>query len=179
MNNRLQNLTVGGGTPTGESLKFLANYAPLLDPSPASPRDDFVLLITDGLPNCNSSNAKNCNDVAACKCTLTPATACTPASFCTQGCLDDNSTVGAVQALRNKGIKTIVVGFGAETATGDGPATLNAMSVEGGFARTCADVDAGCGSGDPCDPASGLCSRKYYQATTEAELRAVLEEVFR
>ena len=36
--------------------KFLGTYPPLNDPG----RRNFVLLLTDGLPNCNSSNANSC-----------------------------------------------------------------------------------------------------------------------
>ena len=39
----------GGATPTGPSLAFFSSYTPLLDPL----RLELVLLLTDGLPNCN------------------------------------------------------------------------------------------------------------------------------
>ena len=41
----------GGATPTGPSLQFFSTYAPLLNPS----RLDLVVLLTDGLPNCNGA----------------------------------------------------------------------------------------------------------------------------
>src|SRR5438034_875816 len=45
------------GTPTGTTLQVLAGYAPLSNPD----RDDYVLLLTDGLPNCNPSNPNDYN----------------------------------------------------------------------------------------------------------------------
>ncbi|MBS1149477.1 MAG: cglB, partial [Myxococcaceae bacterium] len=136
-----------------------------------------VVLITDGLPNCNSANANTCTG-SLCRCTLVPATSCMPASFCTQGCLDSDATTAQVDALRMKGIRTIVVGFGAETATGDGPAALNAMAERGGFARACPNgTDAECGVGDTCTTANKLCGRRYYQASSAAQLTAALAEI--
>ncbi len=109
VNTEIQAIPVGGGTPTGDSLKFLGTYPPLLfDPTPR-PRNNFVLLITDGLPNCNAANANTCTNAAACKCTLIPASACQPASFCAQGCLDSDNSAAQISALRQKGIKTLVV----------------------------------------------------------------------
>src|SRR5213076_2081393 len=57
---------VGGGTPTGLSLSFVGGLPELNDPK----REDFVLLLTDGLPNCNPSNPNTCTTPAACNCTL-------------------------------------------------------------------------------------------------------------
>ena len=177
VNYQIQNLNVGGGTPTGDSLKFLGNYAPLADPDPKAPREDFVVLLTDGLPNCNSNNPNTCSS-ASCRCTLQPATACMAASLCTQGCLDRDNSAAQVTALRAKNIRTIVVGFGADTANGDGPDTLNAMAENGGFARSCPKgTDAECGSNNTCDATSRLCARKFYQATSAAELASTLADI--
>ncbi len=180
VSNAIKVLTVGGGTPTGDSLKFLGTYPALLDPDPKLAREDFVLLLTDGLPNCNSSNPNNCNNVAACRCTLTPATSCMPTSYCTQGCLDKDNSSAQVTALRGPGknIKTIVIGFGAETASGDGPDTLNAMAEAGGFARSCSlGTDAECGANNTCNQATKLCNRKFYQATNADDLGKVLADI--
>ncbi|MBS1149684.1 MAG: cglB [Myxococcaceae bacterium] len=179
VNTQIQALTVGGGTPTGDSLKFLGGYSPLLDPDPKLPREDFVLLLTDGLPNCNSMNANSCTGTN-CRCTLVPATSCMPASYCTQGCLDKDNSAAQVTALRGTGknIRTIVIGFGAETASGDGPDTLNAMAEAGGFARQCINgTDAECGTGNTCNVATKLCNRKFFQATNANELAAALAEI--
>jgi hypothetical protein len=178
INTQIQALTVGGGTPTGDSLKFLGTYPPLLDPDPNRRREDIIVLITDGSPNCNANNANDCNDVAACKCTLLPADACMPSSFCTQGCLDADYTTAQIRALRPKDIRTAVIGFGVETATGDAPATLNAMALAGGLARSC-PLGTECGPSDTCNAATRLCARSYYQTANASELVAVLTDLLK
>jgi hypothetical protein len=175
VNMQIQTLNVGGGTPTGDSLKFLGDYAPLADPKGL--RDDFIVLLTDGLPNCNSNNVNTCMG-SSCRCTLVPATSCMPSSYCTQGCLDKDSSAAQVTALRRKNIRTIVIGFGADTASGDGPDTLNEMAENGGFARSCQHgTDAECGANNTCDVSTRLCQRKFYQATSAAELATVLADI--
>ncbi|MCY1082344.1 adventurous gliding motility lipoprotein CglB [Archangium lansingense] len=159
-----------GGTPTGQSLQFMGTRPELQ----AMGREDFVLLLTDGLPNCNSNYPAS----AECFCTL---------SDCTHvqniGCLDKDASVEAVQALRAKEIRTIVIGFGADfdanTMSGSkGAETLNGMAVAGGFsiARTCTS-DAQCGTGDQCDTAAKLCKRRFYQASNQSELSSSLQQI--
>jgi hypothetical protein len=155
-----------GGTPTSLSLRFVGEQPDLQ----ADERDDFVLLLTDGLPNCNPNNP-NTGTSPDCNCTLT---ACT-GSVATLGCLDKDASVVAINDLRGKKIRTIVIGFGAETAAGAGPETLNAMAEAGGFARTCTKTD--CGAGETCDPVTKLCSRRFYQAANQAELTSALREI--
>ena len=164
-------LQPAGGTPTGASLRALGQLASLRDPA----RRDFVLLLTDGLPNCNASNPNTCGNPAACRCTS--AGGCV-ATTCSTGCLDDQGAIAAVQAL-NQGspadaIQTIVIGFGADVTNPDGVATLDAMARAGGFQRTCA-VDADCGAGDAC--AAGLCGRQFFQAADGAQLGALLAAI--
>lgn len=186
INGRIQGLTPGGGTPTGQSLLFVGDYAGLNDGD--DQRDDFVLLLTDGLPNCNPQNAKNvcgcqpsgCDaaQVAACACTGTAATACLNAGNCSLSCLDQDASVAAVRALRAKSIKTIVVGFGADLASGDGPVVLNALAQEGGFPRECPNgTDAECGTGNTCIVADKVCTQAFYQAANGAELAAALNRI--
>jgi hypothetical protein len=155
-----------GGTPTSESLKFVSTLAELQ----ATDRDDFVLLLTDGLPNCNANNPNAGTD--KCRCTQTTCGA-SPL-----GCLDKDASVAAVADLQSqKQIRTIVIGFGAETAVGAGPETLNAMAEAGGFARNCAIDANACGAGDTCDPVTKLCGRRFYQAANQAELATALREI--
>jgi hypothetical protein len=151
-----------GGTPTASSLTYLGSLPELQ----SADREDFILLLTDGLPNCNSRL-----DGRTCRCTLPEGCATQPVA-----CLDLNASVAAVQALRNKGIRTIVIGFGADTALGDGPDALNGMAEAGGFARTCS-TNADCGTGDSCNTATQLCNRRYYQARNQAELTAALRRI--
>lgn len=152
-----------GGTPTGASLLYLGSQPQLQ----TDERSDFVLLLTDGLPNCNQSNAS-----ASCRCNQGECTD----RYEWLSCLDQDGSVGAVRTLRGKDIQTIVIGFGADTAAGEGPVVLNAMAEAGGFARKC-QTDADCGTGDACEVGAGLCQRRYYQAANQDELAAALRQI--
>jgi hypothetical protein len=163
--------TPQGGTPTSLSLQFVGSRSELQ----AAERADFVLLLTDGLPNCNADFPTPHPD-KGCFCTLTD---CTYAQKI--GCLDRNASVEAVQALRGKEIKTIVIGFGADfNSTTDsgkkGAETLNAMADAGGFSRACT-VDTDCGTGDTCDKTRGVCNRRFYQAGNKDELVTALRQI--
>lgn len=171
VNRVLQAITrVEGGTPTADSLRYVGSLGGLH----TQEREDFVLLLTDGLPNCNFNNP-NSGPGPACRCTFGDASLCS-GSNARRGCLDDQNSVAAVRELRARGIRTIVVGFGADTAAGDAPGVLNAMAEAGGFARQC-EVDGDCGAGDTCEAAAGLCRRRYYQAANGAELATALERI--
>lgn len=116
-----------GGTPTAAALRFLGEMAALQDP--ADGREDFVVLLTDGLPNCNDAHPANtCGGTGACTCTVASCTG----SLCSRGCLDDVDAVEAVRALWARGIRTVVVGFGAEAVTGDAPRVLGELAEAGG-----------------------------------------------
>ena len=161
-----------GGTPTSRSLRFVGGLEGLQSPD----RKDYVILLTDGLPNCNPDNANDGSNPTACKCTQAGPTACSGSTF-RSGCLDMDASVAAVQELYGKEITTIVIGFGTETAGGNGPAVLDAMARAGGFARTCAQGQTVCGPGDPCDPVTRLCSRSFYQAGNQVELAQALAAI--
>ncbi|SEU32857.1 adventurous gliding motility lipoprotein CglB [Stigmatella erecta] len=164
-----------GGTPTSLSLQFVGQQPDVQ----ATDRDNFVLLLTDGLPNCNPENANSGTNVDACQCTLAnigTTTGC-QGDYVRRGCLDKDASVVAVEDLKKKDIRTIVVGFGAETATGNGPATLNAMATAGDFARSCRDDPDACGAGDTCDATTKLCGRRFYQAANQEELAEALREI--
>jgi hypothetical protein len=165
---------VGGGTPIGGALALFENYTLLAEPL----RGDFVLLITDGLPNCNPSNANTCLNPTACKCTTTSCGTSSTAPFCSLGCLDQDGAVAAATALANRGIKTVVVGFGADTTSGDAPAALNAIAQAGGAPQSCpGGLSAECGANATCNVSTHLCSRAYYQASSAAELGTVLSAI--
>lgn len=84
-----------------------------------------------------------------------------------------------VRELRQKGIKTIVVGFGADLGSGDGPEVLNALAAEGGFPRECPNgTDAECGAGNSCVQATKLCAGAFYQAATGTELAEALRNIW-
>jgi len=188
INSRIQAVQPLGGTPTAASLNFVGTVPGLLDQM--DNRDDFILLLTDGLPNCNEQNPNqvctcdpgicgNCSggvcaaQQGRCKCTLTSCQ-----TLCAIGCLDQDAVVEATTRNSLNRIKTIVVGFGAETATGDAANVLNAIAEAGGFARSCPrGTDAECGTGNSCDTNSKLCTKKFYQATDANELSRVLTDI--
>jgi hypothetical protein len=181
INTKIQMQMPVGGTPTGASLQFVGSLADLN----TLQRDDFVLLLTDGLPNCNPNNPNVCTMPAACRCTLNAGNCGTmvidtdPNNFCRKGCLDQEATVRAVADLRAKDIRTIVVGFGSDFAVGgDGYAVLNAMAAAGGAPRTCpGGSDAECG-GTTC-LSNRTCAQGFYAATNATELAVALTQIAR
>jgi hypothetical protein len=175
VNQTIQALTASGGTPTGDSLRFVGALPSLQDVD----RQDFVVLLTDGLPNCNPDNPNSFQaNPVACECTL--GTSCSSPGDLTYdklGCLDKDGSVAAITQLQStRQIRTIVIGFGAELTSGSAPATLNAMAQAGGAARAC-EQDADCGTGDTCNVAAKQCNRAFYQARNGAELAAALQKI--
>jgi hypothetical protein len=102
--------TVGtcGGTPICESLRWVGDY---LKPAnlPADVKDfpSYVLLATDGAPNCNSAG-----DVATC---VNTATGAKDAQIPNQ-CLDDKCSYNAAIHLHDAGIPVYVIGVGSDVA---------------------------------------------------------------
>jgi hypothetical protein len=176
----LQSSSPQGGTPTGPSLSMLSRQPSLTG---NDGREDYVLLITDGLPNCNSTNA---NGLCACGTSCTPqqvsACQCTTStcsgSLCSLGCLDSSGSVAAETSLANVGVKTIVVGFGPDVAAGSALTVLDAMARAGGVPRSCPNgTSAECGAGSTC-LSNRTCDRAFYQASSSAELQGVLSQLF-
>lgn len=165
-NTALQTLTPEGGTPTAGSLQFLYDN-PTLVADPA--RDNFLLLLTDGLPNCNSNLDGN-------SCVCTSSTSPCP----NYDCLDDVATVSAITRLRNdRSIKTIVIGFGGDVVGGTAQTTLEAMAEAGGFVRKCPNTNQSCGTNNPCNLATALCSKQYFEASDGQALADALAEIGR
>lgn len=109
-------LLTGGGTPVTGTLTELQRFFERTQPEEAN----HVVLITDGGPNCNPAQGVR----TECICTFD---VCFDGQWL--GCLDDNASVQAVDALADAGVPTWVIGY--ET----GPleqATLNAMAAAGG-----------------------------------------------
>jgi hypothetical protein len=166
-NSALQTLTPGGGTPTAASLQFLDDN-PTLVADPA--RDNFVLLLTDGLPNCNPNLDGN-----SCVCTST-ANNSPPCS--NTDCLDNVAVVSTITSLKNDhSIKTIVIGFGGDVVGGIAQTTLEAMAEAGGFVRKCPNTNQSCGTNNPCNLATALCSKQYFEATDGQALADSLAEI--
>jgi hypothetical protein len=190
VNQRIQSLGTQanpavGGTPTGGALSFLGQYEGLLDDRDY--RQDFVLLLTDGLPNCNPNNPLSCNSMPpppANLCTIPRG--CAGSNFCRTGYLDRDGVVTSVQQLRSRNIITIVVGFGAEFASPEALDVLNSMAAEGGFARKCKNgTDAECGTNNTCLPAPAnppkdyvrSCQKQFYAAANASELATALADI--
>ena len=180
INLQLQAKSPQGGTPTGASLLLLSTLTGLTS---NDGRADYVVLLTDGLPNCNANNANglcscgtSCTtgQTTACQCTTS---VCSGAVLCSNGCLDASATVSAVSTLAAAGIKTIVVGFGADTAAGSAPTVLDAMARVGGAPRSCPNgTSAECG-GEPC-LSNHTCTSAFYSAANGAALQVVLNGLF-
>jgi hypothetical protein len=125
----------GGGTPTAVALEHAYDY--FVNGSGRDLEGDkFVVLATDGGPNCNGD--LNC-DAASCTLnieersdTCTPETeSCCVGSSGREACLDDTASVEAVQTLAAAGIDTFVIGVpGSEFYAG----ILDEIAEEGGQA---------------------------------------------
>lgn len=160
--------TTGGGTPTARALQILLNETAFVA---NDDRKDVVVLLTDGLPNCNANNPNSwTTDPVACRCTLGNDCSAYPK----EGCLDEQGSVSVIQALRSRDVTTVVIGFGAEVTSGPGPDVLRALASAGGYERTCA-ASTDCATGDSCN--GGICSSGMFLPTNGAELATFLREI--
>jgi hypothetical protein len=186
VNATLQTLNPNGGTPTAAALDFVGTTPAL---SEDDGRLDVVVLLTDGVPNCNAQNANQvcgcqqsggtCSSAQTQACSCTLSSCGLPQNLCSLGCLDSDASVSAVQRLLSKGIRTAVVGFGTDLASGNGPAVLKAMADEGGFPRRCANgTNAECGTG-VCDQATLRCQQSFYAASNRTELEAAISAIWK
>ncbi|MDX2011419.1 MAG: adventurous gliding motility lipoprotein CglB [Myxococcaceae bacterium] len=148
--------TFGGGTPTSLALRFAAEL-PALSSDPA--REHFVLLITDGPPNCNPANTNTCMAPNACRCTIAGG-GCAGAN-CVVGCLDRQATFDAVALARSREIETLVVGVGPEVLTADSLDVFNGLAQAGGYPLACPAGGLNeCGGGNAC-LGDRTCERKF------------------
>jgi hypothetical protein len=148
-----------GGTPTSPTLQALV---PTLT---ALPGKTFVVLATDGGPNCNPSATCGPDECMANieGLYLDPSTPCVaPVNCCDpklvqngpEICVDRPATVAVVEKLFAAGISTYVIGMpGAEVYTN----VLDEIATAGGTAKPVAPL--------------------YYPVTDEAELTAALKEI--
>lgn len=132
--------TIVGGTPTGPSLRFAATIPALATSSSARARG--IVLITDGLPNCNPANPLSCMSQPPPPVDLCTLGANCTASYCQAGYLDQTGTVQAVAALRLAGVKTAIVVID-NAPTAQVTSVMNAMADEGG-ATACSPTNPGC-----------------------------------
>jgi len=98
----LARFSPAGGTPTHTTLEDARSYFAALPPSDAG---RFILLATDGLPNCGDGTTRNAT-------------------------VDE--TLAALRSLATHGVNSYVLGFGGEA--NNAPDTLNAMAEAGGTA---------------------------------------------
>lgn len=110
----------GGGTPTAATLDGVRTYLQSLHLTTAA----SVLLITDGLPNCNLSLNVN---------TCAPSEPACAGGVCgAKGCLDDQGAIAAAGRLKAAGFQVFVVGFDSTLTSGNNKAVLDAMAAAGG-----------------------------------------------
>jgi hypothetical protein len=123
----------GGGTPIASTLKKLTPTLVELG------ENTFVILITDGGPNCNdgmtcgvSECMPNIEKIQGCTSTINCCDPKVDPGFTYANCLDQNDTLTAISQLNQLGVKTLVIGMpGSSSYT----TLLNAMAVVGGSPR--------------------------------------------
>jgi len=117
-----QSHSPAGATPTATSLLAARDYLNSLNLSVPA----YVLLITDGQPNCNGSLDRS-------TCTCTPSTnGCAGSSGTQYNCLDDTRTESAAAQVRAAGYPVYVVGFGSSSTANNNGAVLDAIASAGG-----------------------------------------------
>jgi hypothetical protein len=155
-----------GGIPTAGALRFVATVPGLADVT----RARGVILVTDGLPNCNPMNPISCTVTprpADQLCTLGSTNGASNCSgqYCAAGYLDQPATISAISTLRAAGIPTAIVFIDSTTASTEVQKVLNEMADIGGTTA--------------CPGAS--CTERYFWASSEAEvlsgLTAALKQV--
>ncbi len=125
-----QNTAPGGGTPTYLALRLVHTW---FDAQPASRDPRYIVLATDGGPNCNLAL-----DAATCPCTSVDrdsGQATCPGDMANDpmpaNCLDDGRTLGEMRAVAGAGIPIFVIGIDDPTRP-DLTAVLNLMADAGG-----------------------------------------------
>lgn len=159
----------GGGTPTASALQAALDYY-TKGGGMALDGQKYVLLVTDGGPNCNAKlpcqadrctahldKSGNCDGVSIANC-------CDPVNKSVGGpdpqslCLDDVAVSNQLNALLGQGIKTFVIGI---------PGTEAYASFLDGFA------DAG---GVPVTPTAEK-PHRYYEVKNQAELLTAFKTI--
>lgn len=149
---QLRSASLSGGTPTSQALQFSLATTGLAN---ESNRDHFLVLVTDGLPNCNPMNANTC---------MTPNCRCTTGQCsgqsCTLGCLDRQETLDALVLARAKDVRTLVIGFANDVNLGSGPQLFDELGRAGAPLACPTAGRSECGANNPCRP-DGTCTRAY------------------
>lgn len=152
---QLRSASFAGGTPTGPALRFAASQPELtID----TRREHFMVLVTDGLPNCNPMNSATCANPQACRCTIQ---ACSGQN-CIIGCLDRQNTLDALTEASARNVRTLVVAFSSDVTGSASTATLfDELATAGGAPLSCTGRSGiECGANNPC-LGDGTCTRKF------------------
>jgi hypothetical protein len=107
--------TPGGNTPTRDGITYGAQYLGML--TDTNPK--FLLLATDGLPNCPSGCASQQQPMGMCTTTDNPT--------------EDTAAEMAVSMAALMGYQTFVIGIGQVTSAQN---TLNQLAIAGGVPQT-------------------------------------------
>lgn len=117
-----------GGTPTAATLRAVLGRVRSL------PGKTFVILATDGGPNCNA--AAGCDNTMCIPnienvggCSPSGANCCAPPVGSPEGCLDGDPSVAAVAALKGAGVPVYVIGVPGSLPYAS---VLNRMAAAGG-----------------------------------------------
>lgn len=119
----------GGATPTAAGVETGAEW---LLRAPDRDGELYLLLATDGGPNCNAIF-----DPQTCRCTGPAERLCRMNNFGRINCLDQERTVASVRRVAEMGVQTFVLGL---NGTQDFADVLDAMAVAGGRARPMAPM---------------------------------------
>ena len=168
--NDLLAIPPSGGTPTTASIQEAAQEFSN-DNVIMQGRSNYIVLLTDGAPNCNpnfQATQANCDPGSTQLCVS--QNACYGQALSPLGCLDEDNLVSTVQSIANapdptSNINTFVIGFGADftnpaLAAND---TLQKTAIAGGEPILTAQ-------GQPAMPA-------FYEATDSASLTAALNAI--
>jgi hypothetical protein len=165
INAKLNSISPSGGTPTAAAMQTAAGA---FDGVRENNRPNFIVLMTDGAPNCNASwsgtpdqciddgtGYNGCASTQGCyTASGQPQTSLTPS-----GCLDEANLVATIGAVKGSDISTFVIGFGSAVANSGSLAyrTLDESATAGGKPQ----------SGEP----------KFYLATDQGQLNDALNAI--
>lgn len=137
-------LMPSGGTPTSDTLDFVRINVTNRSDDAAAGAGSLVLLLTDGVPNCNANNPNTCMNASACQCTTSSCTG----SLCSLGCLDADATTVAASALISAGNDMMVLPIGLG---GNGADQYGAEAFFAGLPST---IERGCATDTDCNTGS-------------------------
>lgn len=122
---RLGAVSPSGGTPTAAVLQYAASLPELNDAT----AERVVVLVTDGVPNCNPVAQQG-----ACDCGLTVCSGATQYI----GCVDNDGLGAASAQLQAAGIELVTIAVGDEWTGAEALPVLQKLSAAGASATVCA-----------------------------------------